>query len=86
MRKAKDGFRRLGWDLADTPVPIICLPWRPGLDLASIQSNLFARDICIAHITRYSSTPAGGALRVAIFASHTDEQIDRLVSETGKLL
>jgi 7-keto-8-aminopelargonate synthetase-like enzyme len=86
VRRAKEGFRRLGWDLPDTPVPIICLAARPGLDLARIQQELFARDLCVAHITRYSSTPEGGALRVAIFATHTEEQIDRLVRAVEELL
>ncbi len=76
----------LGWDLPDSPVPILCLGARPGIDLARLQSELFARDICVAHVTSYSSVPEGGALRVAIFATHTVEQIDRLVSELGRLL
>ncbi len=83
---ARAGLRSLGWDLADTPVPIICLAGRPDLDLAAIQAGLFARDICVAHVTRYSSTPPGGALRVAIFATHSAEQIDRLVGEMGELI
>lgn len=86
VRRARDGFRGLGWDLEDSPIPIVCLRARSGLDLARIQSELFARDLCVAHITRYSSTPEGGALRVAIFASHSDEQIDRLLAEVEKLL
>jgi 8-amino-7-oxononanoate synthase len=86
VRRARVGFRRLGWDLPDTPVPIICLAARPGLDLARIQQELFARDLCVAHVTRYSSTPAGGALRVAIFATHREEQIDRLVRAVEELL
>jgi glycine C-acetyltransferase/8-amino-7-oxononanoate synthase len=76
----------LGWTLADTPVPIICLGGWPGLDLARLQSELFARDICVAHITSYSSTPSGGALRIAIFATHTLEQIERLIAELGNLI
>jgi glycine C-acetyltransferase/8-amino-7-oxononanoate synthase len=86
VRRAKAGFRRLGWDLPHTPVPILCLAARPGLDLARIQQELFARDLCVAHITRYSSTPEGGALRVAVFATHTEEQIDRLVKAVEELL
>ena len=86
VRRCRDGFRRLGWDVEDTPVPIICLRARPGLDLARIQRELFARDFCVAHITSYSSTPEGGALRVAVFATHTGEQIDRLVGAVEELL
>jgi glycine C-acetyltransferase/8-amino-7-oxononanoate synthase len=86
VARARTGLRELGWPLADTPVPIICLGTRPGLDLARLQSELFARDICVAHVTTYSSTPPGGALRIAIFATHTGEQIDRLIAELGALL
>lgn len=86
VRRARDGFRSLGWELEDAPVPILCLRARPGLDLARIQQGLFDRDLCVAHVTRYSSTPEGGALRVAVFASHTAEQIDRLLAEFKKLL
>lgn len=86
VARARAGLRVLGWDLADTPVPILCLGARPGLDLARIQAELFERHICVAHVTRYSSTPPGGALRVAIFATHTAEQLERLIAEVGKLV
>ena len=67
-------------------MPIICLGARPGLDLARIQAELFERDICVAYVTRYSSTPAGGALRIASFARHTEAQINRLIGEIGRLV
>ena len=86
VRQARDGLRRLGWDLLDTPVPILCLGVRPGLDLGRIKDELFARDICVAHVTTYSSTPPGGALRIAIFANHTRDQIERLIAEMGNIL
>ncbi len=86
VARARAGLRDLGWPLPDTSVPIICLGTRPGMDLARLQAELFDRDICVAHVTSYSSTPAGGALRIAIFATHTPAQIDRLVAELGDLV
>lgn len=86
VARAREGLRSLGWELKDVPVPIICLRARPGIDLARIQTELFARDVCVAHVTRYSSTPPGGALRVAIYATHSGAQIDRLVELLGALL
>ncbi len=83
---ARQGLRRLGWPLDHTPVPILCLAARPGVDLARVQAELFAADICVAHVTSYSSTPPGGALRIAIFASHTAEQIERLAAEMERLV
>ncbi len=86
VARARTGLRSLGWPLADTPVPILCLGKRPGIELVHLQAELFARDICVAHVTSYSSTPPGGALRIAIFATHSDEQIDRLIAELAELL
>ncbi len=83
---ARRGLRSLGWDLPDSPVPILCLRARKNLDLARLQQELFSKDLCVAHVTRYSSTPPGGALRIAIFASHSSEQIERLIYELGRLL
>ncbi len=85
VARARRGLRKLGWPLEDTPIPIICLGALPGVNLASIKAELFQRDICVAHVTRYSSTPEGGALRVAIFATHTSEQIDRLIAEIERI-
>ena len=72
--------------MPNSPVPIICLGPRPSLDLAEYQAELFERDLCIAYVPFYSDTAEGGALRIAIFAIHTTDQIDRLVHEMGQLL
>lgn len=86
VARARQGIRRLGWALADTPVPILCLGVRDGIDLARVKDALFQRDICVAHVRHYSSTPGGGALRIAIFANHTFEQIDRLVGTLAAVI
>jgi glycine C-acetyltransferase/8-amino-7-oxononanoate synthase len=86
VARARSGIRALGWSLEDSPVPILCLRARPGIDLGRVKNALFERDVCVAHVTRYTSTPMGGALRVAIFATHTSDQIDRLVEALGAVL
>lgn len=86
VSRARSGLRGLGWALEDSPVPVLCLRALPGVDLARLKEALFERDVCVAHVTGYSSTPPGGALRVAIFASHSEEQIDRFVATLGALL
>jgi 8-amino-7-oxononanoate synthase len=83
---SRAGLRGLGWSLPETPVPILCLGQRDGLDLARIQADLFDQGILLAHSTRYTSVPAGGALRIAIFASHTAAQIERLMDGLAGLL
>jgi glycine C-acetyltransferase/8-amino-7-oxononanoate synthase len=86
IAQARAGLRHLGWPLAATDVPILCLPRREGLDLARIQQELLAQDLCVAHISAYSSAPPGGCLRLAIFATHTPAQIDRLLAALASLL
>jgi 8-amino-7-oxononanoate synthase len=83
---ARNGLRGLGWPVPDSQVPIICLGIRSGIDLGHLREELLKRDICVAHVTTYSSTPPGGALRIAIFADHSKEQIERLIFELGRLL
>lgn len=86
VARARAGIRALGWELPDTSVPILCLGVRSGVDLAHIQAALFERDIAIAYSQNYTSVPKGGALRIAIFATHTNDQIDRLIDELSNLL
>lgn len=86
VARAQAGFRRLGWQIEDTPVPILCLRARAGINLEKLKNDLFERRIAVAHVTTYSSTPPGGCLRVAIFATHTDEQIEHLLAEVEHLV
>ena len=89
---ARAALRRLGWALEDSPVPILCLHagnWQgegAPPDLARLRQMLYDRDICVAHVTRYSSTPEGGALRIAIFATHTTDQLDHLAAALKPLV
>jgi len=85
---AKKRFRALGFDIDDTPVPIICLRAKKGVDLKAIQLELFERGIAVLYVARggYSSVPEGGAIRIAIFSVHSQEQIDRLITEIKRLL
>lgn len=80
---ARNGLRNLGWELADTPVPILCLEGRSGISLEKIKKKLSERSIAVELVRSYTSTPAGGALRIAIFSTHSTDQIDRLVNAIG---
>ncbi len=79
VRLTREGLRAADWPVEDSQVPIICLRKQEGMDLEQIKNRLYEEGICIAHVRTYSSTPPGGALRIAIFATHTTEQIERLV-------
>jgi glycine C-acetyltransferase/8-amino-7-oxononanoate synthase len=86
VSQARAGFRKLGWELEDTPVPILCLEALPGVSLSRIRSGLWKQNIALTLVRSYTSTPPGGALRVAIFATHTYDQIERLIDAVRQLL
>jgi 8-amino-7-oxononanoate synthase len=79
VKQARSGLRALGWDMPDTPVPILCLDTFQGTSLEHIKKKLFEQAIAVELVRSYTSTPAGGALRIAIFATHSQAQIDRLI-------
>lgn len=86
VEHARRGLRSLGWEIKDTPAPILCLPALPGQNLATMQKRLFEGGIAVAYVREYTSAPPGGALRVAINAGHSTEQITRLVETLRSLL
>jgi 7-keto-8-aminopelargonate synthetase-like enzyme len=82
----KKGLGRLGLESGNTPVPIISLCVGDGANMQRIQRELAARGIMIAYMAKYSGLGPQGALRLAVFATHTKEQIDRLLDEFARLL
>jgi glycine C-acetyltransferase/8-amino-7-oxononanoate synthase len=83
---ARAGLGGFGWDLGDSPAPILCLEARDGISLERIRDGLYRQGIAVTVVRSYTSAPAGGALRIAMYATHTMEQIHRLVSEIGRLI
>jgi len=83
---ARQGLNRLGWELEDSPVPILCLKARDGINLIKLRDALYAHGIAVEVVHSYTSSPPGGAIRLAVFASHTREQIERLVDSIRRLI
>jgi len=86
VAQVRAGLRVLGWEMEDTPVPIICLRSNERINLSRLQTRLFEKGLAVEYVRHYSSTPPGGAIRIAIFATHSQEQIDRLLEEIGKFV
>lgn len=83
MRK---GLRGLGLRIADSPAPVVALELDTAEHMRQIQETLADRGIWIAYVPAYSGVGAEGLLRVAVFATHTPEMIDRLLSEFAEFL
>ncbi len=79
VRKLKDGLRRLGFDVDDSPVPIVSLTVGTSENMQRIQRELMERGIAVAYMASYAGLGPEGALRLAVFATHTEEMIERLM-------
>jgi len=80
-RAVKHGLRAMGLETDDTPVPIVCLTIGDAGNMQRIQRELMQRGIVVPYMAAYSGLGPEGALRLAVFATHTDEMIGRLLAE-----
>ena len=85
---AKNGLRSLGFDIPDTPVPIICLHAHPAGNPRDLRAHLFAKEILCQYREEgsYTSVPRNGSNRIVIMATHSRAQIDRLIAAVAEYL
>jgi 7-keto-8-aminopelargonate synthetase-like enzyme len=86
VQRLRGGLARLGLACPQTPSPIICLRLGTAERMRGIQSGLMREGILVAYMAAYSGLGAEGALRLACFATHTAEMIDRLLDALGRLV
>jgi 8-amino-7-oxononanoate synthase len=78
---AKSLFREIGLEIDATLVPIIGLSLGDAANMRRIHRRLLERGIAIAYTPSYSGVGLEGALRIALFATHTAEMILQLAAE-----
>jgi 7-keto-8-aminopelargonate synthetase-like enzyme len=86
VRLLKSGLGRLGLAVDATPVPIVCLRLGTADNMRRIQSGLKDRGVLVAYMAAYSGLGSEGALRLAVFATHTAEMIEELIDKLKGLL
>jgi 7-keto-8-aminopelargonate synthetase-like enzyme len=84
-RRLKDGLRRIGLPIEDNPFPVAAWKLKTVPEMDRVHRGLLERGISIQRLT-YVGTGAEGVLRAVVFSTHTDEQIDRLLSELKALV
>ncbi|MHB8861576.1 MAG: aminotransferase class I/II-fold pyridoxal phosphate-dependent enzyme [Pirellulaceae bacterium] len=85
-KRLKRELRSLGLNADDSPVPIVSLAIGDGANMQRIQKALAADGILIAYMSQYSGLGPAGALRIAVFATHTEHMIQRLTQALGQLV
>lgn len=85
VRNMRQGLRKLGWAPEENEGPLATFEHGSAADMIGIQRTLMDQGIFIAYST-YVGAGAEGVLRVAVFADHTDADIQRLVDGLRPLL
>lgn len=80
-RSLKAGLRRIGFDVEDGPAPVASISLDSADRMQHLQQELASCGILIAYFGHYSGLPPQGALRIAVFAGHTEAMIGRLLDE-----
>ncbi|HBT76716.1 MAG TPA: hypothetical protein DEB39_07275 [Planctomycetaceae bacterium] len=78
-RYLKSRLREDGFAPGDSPVPIVNLTLGSALNMRRVQKGLSERGFLIAYLPRHPGLGSEGTLRIAVFATHTNEMIDSLV-------
>lgn len=82
----KSRLRNLGLEINDSPVPIVILTLGSSGNMRRIQKELSEKGILISYLPRYAGLGSTGALRIAVFATHTSEMINELVDSLKKII
>jgi 8-amino-7-oxononanoate synthase len=88
VKRVRDGFRELGFEMPESPVPIVNVKGPPAVDLKHVEQELMRHDIVILHVppNGYSDAPDVESLRIAVFSTHTDDQIRRLLDTARRIV
>ncbi len=75
-------LREAGWEITDTPGPIIRLPPQTEAGVKRLKAKLLAAGIYPPFL-KYSGASPGGAFRFVISSEHRQDQLDRLIAVLG---
>ena len=86
VRRVQSRLREMGVAVPDGGAANFGVSIGDADNMRRIHEELKARGILLPHVAAYSGVPPGGVLRFAIFATHTTEQLDRLLAELRRVL
>jgi len=86
VRLLRNGLREMGFDVDESPVPIVCLVLGDAENMRRVQHALMQRGVAIAYMAAYAGLGVEGGLRIAVFATHTEPMIRQLLDELRRLV
>jgi 7-keto-8-aminopelargonate synthetase-like enzyme len=75
-----------GIEVNNNPLPIVILTLGSAINMRRIQKELSNHGILVSYLPRYAGLGSQGALRIAVFATHTPDMINELTDVMGKII
>jgi len=85
-QRLRGGLRALGLALDDWPTPIVGLSIGSSENMRRIHDALRRAGIIVPYFAAYSGAGLAGRLRISVFATHTEEMLDRFLAELSRVL
>jgi 8-amino-7-oxononanoate synthase len=79
-------LRALGLTVPDGATANFGVSIRDAANMRRIHEALKARGVFVPYVKAYAGIPPQGVLRFAVFANHTQAQLERLICELGEVL
>jgi glycine C-acetyltransferase/8-amino-7-oxononanoate synthase len=79
VSRVRSQLRGAGWEIPETPGPIVRLPLLKEREASELKSRLLAAGIYPPFL-KYGSASAGGVFRFVIASEHTRAQLDRVIA------
>jgi 7-keto-8-aminopelargonate synthetase-like enzyme len=86
IQRLRSALRGMGLPLPEGAAANIGVSIGTADNMRRIHEALKARGILVPYFGAYSGIPPEGILRFAVFANHTEAQLDRLAAEMRSLL
>jgi 7-keto-8-aminopelargonate synthetase-like enzyme len=86
VRAVRNGLRQLGLSVEDSPTPIVPVQAGSPEQMQRVHAELKQRGILVPYMAAYSGLGPAGALRIAVFATHTTDMIQRLLEALRSVL
>lgn len=83
--KLKTGLQTIGLSTNKSIVPIAAWTMKSKSEMEKLQKELMKKGILIQFI-QYVGAGDSGALRIVVFSTHTNDQIDNLIDELRKII
>ena len=79
VKSLRSGLRNIGLEIDESPLPMVILTLGSSGNMRRIQKALSESGILVSYLPRHVGLGSQGALRIAVFSTHTTQMIQEMI-------